>query len=79
MRWSTTIAIAAGIISAGEHTLAGTRTTISQVSAQPLSGVAPQSAEVAAKPMTPISSIRRRPQTSATRPPSAKVAASATR
>ncbi len=72
------MAIAAGISSAA-NTPWPARAAISHDSAQPPSGVAPQSADVAANPTTPTSSIRRRPQTSASRPPSANVAASATR
>ena len=42
-------------------------------------GVAPQSAEAPAKPTMPMYTMRRGPMTSASRPPRAKVAASASR
>ncbi len=54
-----------------------TRKTISQVSAAPDSGVAPQSAEAVAKIPMPIMTIRRWPAMSAIRPPKANSAASA--
>ena len=42
-------------------------------------GVNPQSAEVTAKPMTPMTTIRRRPSTSPSLPPNANSAESASR
>ena len=50
-----------------------------QVSAIEPVGVAPHNADAPAKPNTPMVSMRREPKTSASRPPSAKVAARASR
>ncbi len=75
---STTIASAAGIMIAPD-TPCRTRNVMIQVSAAPPFGVAPHSAEEPANPTMPISTMRFAPSTSASRPPSAKVAASARR
>ena len=56
-----------------------TRKTISQVSASEPDGVAPHRADATANVTTPISTIRRWPRMSASRPPRAKNADSASR
>ena len=73
-----TTAIAAGTRNAAETPCAMRKTTI-QVSATEVVGVAPQRADDTANPTTPTATIRRWPTTSATRPPNANAAASATR
>lgn len=51
-----------------------TRNVMIQASAAPPVGVAPHSAEAVAKPTTPITTIRRCPAMSASRPPNANSA-----
>ncbi len=72
----TTTASAAGIINAADSPWM-IRKTMIQASANEPFGVKPHSAEAPAKPMMPISTTRLEPRTSASRPPSAKPAASA--
>lgn len=71
---STTTASAAGNISAAPRPCTA-RKQISQLSAAPPEGTAPQSAEAITKVSVPISIIRLWPRTSASRPPRAKKAA----
>ena len=73
-----TIASAAGNISAAPAPWI-TRKTIIQASAPSPVGVAPQSAEAVAKTTTPITTIRRCPAISASRPPNANSAESESR
>jgi hypothetical protein len=73
-----TIASAAGNMSAAPAPWI-TRNAISHASAPPPVGVAPQSAEAVAKTITPMTTIRRWPAMSATRPPKANSADSASR
>ena len=75
---ATTMPTAAGNISAANAPWR-TRNTMIHVSATLPLGVAPQSAEVIAKPITPITTIRRRPTTSASLPPNANSADRASR
>jgi hypothetical protein len=75
---ATTIASAAGIMIAPE-TPCSARNVMIQGSAIDPFGVAPHKAENPANPTMPISTIRRRPSTSASLPPSANVAARASR
>ena len=64
---------AAGNIKAANAPWA-TRKTIIHVSAMPVVGVKPQNADATAKPMTPMTTIRRRPRTSPSLPPNANSA-----
>ena len=75
---ATTMASAAGIIRAPEMPWS-TRKKMIQASASEPFGVAPHRPDEAAKPTIPMVTIRREPITSASRPPRAKVAASASR
>src|ERR1700761_50338 len=75
---SRTIASAAGNMIAAPAPWR-TRKTISQASAPEPVGVAPQRAEQTAKTITPITTMRRWPAMSASRPPKAKSAESASR
>jgi hypothetical protein len=56
-----------------------TRKTMIHACAMPGVGVKPHSAEVIAKPVTPITTIRRRPSTSPSLPPNANSADSESR
>ncbi len=72
------MASAAGNISAAPAPWI-TRKVISQASSIEVAGVAPQRAEAVAKTITPITTIVRWPATSASRPPKANRAESASR
>ncbi len=74
----TTIAIAAGNMSAPPAPCTA-RNVISHASAAPPAGVAPHSADAPAKMITPITTIRRCPTMSPSRPPKANRAASVSR
>ncbi len=74
----TTIARAAGNISAAPTPWMTRKVTIQASAADPV-GVAPQSAEAAANTTTPTSTIVRWPTMSASRPPRANSADSASR
>ena len=74
----TTIAIAAGNMSAPPRPWTA-RKVISHASAPLPRGVAPHSADAAAKMITPITTIRRCPTMSPSRPPNANSAASVSR
>ena len=75
---ATTIASAAGNSSAAKAPCT-TRNPISQAWPRSPVGVAPHSAELTAKPVTPIMTMRRWPSTSASLPPSTNSAERASR